>query len=146
MGAVDVDLLPRERFAERVHARLVAAGPQRVVVVQPHLPELANHIGVRHAGALYAGAYEAARALVLAALGELASRVRLSVAESRIQYEAMGVGPVTSVAATRGEGWESLHDDAATGRAATLETAVVSTGPGGETVVTLDLTWRVEPA
>jgi acyl-coenzyme A thioesterase PaaI-like protein len=146
MGAVDVDLIPRERFGEHVHARLLAAGPERSVVVQPDDPELTNHIGVRHAGALYAGAYEAARSLVLASLGELAAGARLTVAESRIAYEAMGVGAVTSVAAARGEAWKTARQELASGLPVTLDSAVVSTGPGGETVVTLDLTWRVEPA
>ena len=134
----------RDRFAERVHARVVETSAERAVVDQPDVPELGNHMGVRHAGALYAAAYEASRALVTAALGELADSVELFPWDSEIAYEAIAAGPVTSVAEPSGAGWADLAAGSPA-RSSELATEVTSRNAGDEIVLRLVLVWRITP-
>lgn len=83
---------------------MIACGPERATVVQPPAPELENHVGVRHASALHAAGYAAARALAEAAVG---SHARLRLKRSEIAYKAMGLGRLETVAEPADEGWEA---------------------------------------
>src|SRR5213080_1835085 len=102
------DLATTDPYAEHVLSRLVEAGPERAVVEQPPDPEVDNHVKVRHASALYAAAYEAARRLVLAALGERAASADVRLADSEIAYKQVGLGVITSTAVPDGPGWDSI--------------------------------------
>src|SRR5213080_3819500 len=109
------DLATTDPYAEHVLSRLVEATPGRAVVEQPMEPEVDNHVKVRHASALYAAAYEAARQLLIAALGDQADSVEVRLADSEIRYAAVGLGTLTSTAEPQGEGWSSLRDELAAG-------------------------------
>ena len=141
-----LDLTAPDDYAGYLRVTVVEAGPERAVVQQPPDPEVDNHVKVRHASALWTAGHEAARQLVLAALGERAASVDLSVAGSEIAYKQVGLGVLTSTAEPAGSGWDSLAADLDAGREAQLETAVVTADPGGKVVVTLDLRWSVKPA
>jgi hypothetical protein len=125
------------RYAERASAKVLEASPEVAVVEQAAAPELENHVGVRHASALYVGAFEASRALVLEAAGEHGARLSLEHVE--IAYEQMPIGVITSRAERAGEGWEAID-----GNGARLETLVTSTNEAGKTVARLSARWRVE--
>ena len=141
-----LDLTAPDAYADYLRVKVVEAGPERAVVEQPADPEVDNHVKVRHASALWTAAHEAARRLVLAALGDRAATVDLDVADSEIAYKQVGLGMLTSTAEPAGSGWDSLAADLDAGREAHLETAVVTADPGGKVVVTLDLRWSVKPA
>jgi hypothetical protein len=127
-------------YTQRAHSRVVEATPERAVVEQPGLRELDNHLGIRHASALYTTMYAAAQALVRAAVGESAS-ARLTA--STTTYPYVPVGLITSVAEPAGGDWEALRGGAAS--PAELQVRVESANEDGRTVSTLDSTWRVEP-
>ncbi len=141
-----VDVKGQDRYGEYCRTRLVEVAHERVVAEQPADPEVDNHVKVRHASALYAAAYETARQLVLAALGDRADSVEVGLVDSEIAYSQVGLGVVTSTAERQGEGWESLAEALDAGRPAEVETSVVSTNEDGKAVVTLGARWSVAPA
>jgi acyl-coenzyme A thioesterase PaaI-like protein len=140
------DLATSDPYSDYVLSRVTRATPERAVVEQPMEPEVDNHVKVRHASALYTAAYEAARQLVVAALGERAKSVEVRLADSEIRYTAVGLGLLTSTAEPRGTGWDSLAAGLDAGRTVELESFVSSDDPGGKTVATLATRWTVSPA
>src|SRR5881392_3987667 len=93
-----LDLIGNDAYAAYCRATVLEAGPERAAVEQPPEPEVDNHVKVRHASALYTAAYEAARQLVLAALGERAGSAEVRLADSEIRYTAVGLGLLKSTA------------------------------------------------
>lgn len=132
-----------EPFILRTQPRVVDAGPTRAVVEQAAAPELDNHVGVRHASALHAAGYEASRALLAAALGDLAARVEASLAESEISYTAVGLGLLTTTAEPTGEGWGDLAGALRSGDSVDLATALATVDEEGKVVARLRTTWTV---
>src|SRR3954465_13337980 len=128
------DLTTSDPYSDHVLSRVAGATPARAVVEQPMEPEVDNHVKVRHASALYTAAYEAARQLVLAALGDRAASVEVRLADSEIKYSAGGLGLLTSTAESRGAGWDTLSEHLDAGRDAELESFVSTDDPGGKTV------------
>jgi Domain of unknown function (DUF4442) len=127
-------------YAAHVGVRLLCASPLRARVEQPALAELDNHVGIRHASALYAAAWAASDALVRAALAAAGTTLRPRLADSEIRYEQVPLGPITTVAEPAGGDW------AAPAHAGTeLRVAATSTNDHGRTVVALATTWRVGP-
>jgi acyl-coenzyme A thioesterase PaaI-like protein len=139
------DLATSDPYSDHVLSRVTEATATRAVVEQPMEPEVDNHVKVRHASALYTAAYEAARQLVLAALGDRAGSVEVRLADSEIKYTAVGLGLLTSTAEPQGAGWDTLAEELDAGRAVELESFVSSDDPGGKTVATLAARWTVTP-
>jgi Domain of unknown function (DUF4442) len=127
-----------DAYATHVGVRLVAASPARAVVEQPALDVLDNHVGIRHASALYAAAWAASQALVLAALGERPAAGGVTLTDSEIRYEQVPLGLITTVAEPAGGDWDAPGRDGAE-----LRATAISTNDQGRTVVALDTTWRV---
>jgi hypothetical protein len=140
---VALDLMGNDAYAAYCRTTVVEAGPARAVVEQPPDPEVDNHVKVRHASALYAASYEAARQLVLAALGERAASAEMRLADSEIAYKQVGLGVVTSTAVPEGPGWDTLAADLDGGEDVQLDCTVDSLDPGGKTVVTLTTRWAI---
>ena len=138
-----MDLIENDAYAAYCRATVVDAGAERAVVQQPPDPEVDNHVKVRHASALYAAAYEAARQLVLAALGERAASADVRLADSEIAYKQVGLGVITSSAAADGPGWDTIAADLDAGGEVQLDCTVDSVDPGGKTVVTLTTRWAI---
>ena len=139
------DLAKTDPYSDHTLSRVLEATPAQAVVEQPMEPEVDNHVKVRHASALYAAAYEAARQLVIAALGDRVDSVEVRLADSEIRYAAVGLGTLTSTAEPQGDGWSSLRDELAAGSVAELESLVTTTDPDGKTVTTLSVKWQVKP-
>lgn len=132
-----------DQYCKQAMTQLAEASPERAVTEQPGALELDNHLGIRHASALFTTMYAASRALVLAAVGEAGTA---QFVESTTTYPFIPLGPVTSTAEPEGEGWDSLGAELEGGRAVELRTAVTSANEDGRTVSTLGATWRVEPS
>lgn len=139
------DLATTDPYAGHVLSRVTEATSERAVVEQPMEPEVDNHVKVRHASALYTAAYEAARQLVLAALGERAKSVEVHLADSEIRYTSVGLGLLKSTAEPQGEGWDSLAADLEAGKTVELESFVSTDDPEGKTVATLSTRWSISP-
>ena len=134
-----VDLTEQDPFAAAAEVRVAEASADRAVVEQPALRHLDNHVGVRHASALFTAGYEAARALVGAAVPGRSARAEL--VESECAYVNVGFGLITTTATPKGDGWDAL----ATGAPAEVEVAVAGVDEAGKTVVELTHRWRVAP-
>src|SRR3954469_20605593 len=93
---MSADLATKDPYADHTLSRVLEATPALAVVEQPMEPEVDNHVKVRHASALYAAAHEAARQLVIAALGDRAGSVEVRLADSEIRYTSVGLGTLTS--------------------------------------------------
>lgn len=138
---MSVEAVGPDPFVTQTQSRLVEASPRRAVVEQPAAAALDNHVGVRHASALHAAGYEASRALLSASL-DGPGRRDLSLVESEIEYTAVGLGPLTTVAEPAGDNWTRLGDLTEGGRV-TLDTAVTTSDAEGKPVARLRLSWSV---
>lgn len=137
---------PAEPFVDSAHVRVIEASSERAVVEQPAVQQLDNHVGVRHASALHAAAYEASRALVAAALAEHGTSTSMSLTESDISYTAVGLGLLTTTAQPSGPGWDMLDADIAEGSSVVLGCEVITTDEAGKAVVKMNASWALEPA
>jgi hypothetical protein len=134
-----VELTTTDPYATHCRATVLEAGPERAVVEQPADPEVDNHVKVRHASALYTAAFEAARQLVLAALGDRAADAEVKLADSEIAYTQVGLGMLTSTAEPAGGDWAKLDAE----WPIELDANVVTTDPEGKSVVTLTTRWSI---
>ena len=145
LRAMSVDVSGHDPYVDYSRVGVVDVAPERTVVEQPGDPELANHVRVRHASALYTLVYEGSRQLVLAALADPGDTVEVELLESEIAYKAVGLGPTRCVAEPTGDGWDSLAAATRAGRRVAVETAAVASDEAGKTVVTLEARWAVGP-
>jgi hypothetical protein len=120
------------------------ASPHLAVVEQPASRFLDNHVGVRHASALFTAAYEAARGLLAAALGGFADCASVHLVECEVEYVAVAMGAITTTAEPAGDGWSSLADDVVGPSCVDLDVAVVATNDKGRTVLRVTQRWHVD--
>jgi len=110
------------------------AGADRAVVQQDAAEVLDNHVGVRHASALFTAGHQASRALLATALGE---DVRKELLESDVQYVNVGFGLLTSTARPAGGAWPPLDAPVLE-----LEVEVATEDEQGKTVARINERWR----
>jgi acyl-coenzyme A thioesterase PaaI-like protein len=128
-------------------SNVVEADARHAVAQQRPAPELDNHAGVRHAGALFAVGYAASQALVAAALESKAESANAQMVESEIAYEKVVAGElVTATAEPAGEDWESLLARISGGEVVQLPTAVTLRNEAGKTVTAMSVCWQVTPS
>lgn len=143
---MDAQSIPHDPFVEHAETRLVELSPAHAVVEQPAATFLDNHVGVRHASALFTAGHEAARALVLGRLGDDAPGARAELVQSDVRYTNVGFGTVVSDAEPVGEEWETLAATIAAGQPVELLARVTGRNDAGKTVFTVDDRWSVAPA
>jgi hypothetical protein len=110
------------------------ADADRAVVQQGAAEVLDNHVGVRHASALFTAGHQAARALLTAALG---GRARLELLESDVHYVNVGFGLLTSTARPAGGAWPPLDAPVLE-----LEVDVTTEDEQGKMVAQIAERWR----
>jgi acyl-coenzyme A thioesterase PaaI-like protein len=134
-------------FLEFAGSIVVEADASHAVAEQHAAPELDNHAGGRHAGALYTVGYAASRALVAAALGPERESARAQMVDSKIAYEKVVTsGVVTASAEPAGEDWEDLLARISDGEAVQLPTSVTLRNEAGKAVTAMSVRWQVDPA
>jgi acyl-coenzyme A thioesterase PaaI-like protein len=134
-------------FLEFAGSNVLEADARHAVAEQRPAPELDNHAGVRHAGALFTVGYAASRALVAAALEAKAESAKAQMVDSEIAYEkVVSGGLVTATAEPAGEDWESLLARISAGEAVQLPTSVTLQDEAGKTVTAMSVCWQVTPA
>lgn len=134
-------------FLEFAGSNVVEADARHAVAEQRPAPELDNHAGVRHAGALFTVGYAASRALVAAALEAKAESAKAQMVDSEIAYEkVVSGGLVTATAEPAGEDWESLLARISAGEAVQLPTSVTLQDEAGKTVTAMSVCWQVTPS
>jgi acyl-coenzyme A thioesterase PaaI-like protein len=131
-------------FLEFTASSVVEADEVHAVAEQRATPQLDNHAGVRHAGALFAVGYAASRALVAAALGPYSVVARMS--DSEVSYDKVVAGQrVTATAEPSAADWELLLQRAAAGESVILPTTVTLRNEEGKTVTAMSVCWQAEP-
>jgi Domain of unknown function (DUF4442) len=110
------------------------ADADHAVVQQGAAEALDNHVGVRHASALFTAGHQASRELLAAVLGV---RARLELLESDVHYVNVGFGLLTSTARPAGGAWPPLD-----GRVLELEVEVTTEDEHGKTVAKIVERWR----
>ncbi|HEY8951667.1 MAG TPA: DUF4442 domain-containing protein [Candidatus Dormibacteraeota bacterium] len=142
-----VNRMPDEDpFLEFAGSNVVEADARHAVAQQCPAPELDNHAGVRHAGALFTVGYAASRALVAAALESKAESAKAQMVDSEIAYEKLVSGElVTASAEPAGDDWESLLARISDGEAVKLPTSVTLRNEEGKTVTAMTVCWQVTP-
>ncbi len=140
-------MLEEDPFLEFAGSNVVEVDSRHAIAQQRPAPELDNHAGVRHAGALFTVGYAASRALVAAALESKAQSARAQMVDSEIAYEKMVSGElVTATAEPAAADWESLLARASAGEAVQLPTSVTLRNEAGKTVTAMSVCWQVTPA
>lgn len=121
-------------LAQRAGTTVVEEAPERAVVVQGDEPALSNHVGVRHASALYLAALEASRRLALATAREQRHDASVELAESDIRYGAVPTGTIVCTAVRSAD----------PPRPGAVDVHVVAESDGRE-VAALSARWTVGP-
>ncbi len=102
MGPVtDFDLIAKGMtqavpFAGHLDLEIVEVGEGEATVVLPERPELKNHVGSQHAGALFTAAETASGAAFVGAFAERMGDVTPLARSAEISYERIANGPITA--------------------------------------------------
>jgi uncharacterized protein (TIGR00369 family) len=135
-------------FVGYLDLRIESISSGEATVVLPDKPELKNHVGTQHAGALFTAAETASGAAFVGAFAERMGEVRPLARSAEISYEKIARGEVTARARLAVPAAEAL---------ATLDSEGVVQFPceielldgDGATVATATVRWHVrktEPA
>jgi Domain of unknown function (DUF4442) len=138
-------IVSEDPFAPSGSSNVLEADASHAVAEQRPAPELDNHIGARHAGALYAVGYAASRAMVVAALGQRSGPLGLRLIDSEVVYEKAATGAITAIAEPGSGDWEALLSRASRSEKTQLPTSVTLRNEDGQTVTTMSVLWQVAP-
>ena len=81
-------------FAAHLGVEITGVGPGEATVVLPERPELGNHVGSQHAGALFTVAETASGAAFVGAFAERMGDVTPLAKSAEISYERIARGPI----------------------------------------------------
>lgn len=81
-------------FAGHLGLEIKSVAPGEAVVVLPERPELTNHVGSQHAGALFTAAETASGAAFVGAFVERMGEVTPLARSAEISYEKIAKGPI----------------------------------------------------
>jgi acyl-coenzyme A thioesterase PaaI-like protein len=81
-------------FAGHLNLEITEVGPGHAVVRLPERPELTNHVGSQHAGALFTVAEAASGAAFVGAFAERLGEVTPLARSAEISYEKIAKGPI----------------------------------------------------
>src|SRR3954453_14091755 len=96
---IDFDLIAKGMtqavpFAGYLDLEITEVGDGEAVVVLPDRPELKNHVGSQHAGALFTAAETASGAAFVGAFAERMGDVTPLARSAEIAYEKIAKGPI----------------------------------------------------
>ena len=83
-------------FVEHLGIEIVEVGPGEATVRLPSRPELTNHVGSQHAGALFTAAETASGAAFVGAFAIRMGDVTPLARAAEISYERIASGPITA--------------------------------------------------
>jgi uncharacterized protein (TIGR00369 family) len=83
-------------FVGHLNLEITEISEGEATVVMPERPELLNHVGSQHAGALFTAAETASGAAFVGAFAERMSELTPLARSAEISYEKVAVGPVTA--------------------------------------------------
>ena len=129
-------------FAGFVGVEVASIGEGESLVVLPDRPELANHVGSQHAGALFTAAEAASGAAFLGAFAERLAELTPLARSAEISYDRVARGPIEARAKLGVPVAEALATLDAEGKVV-FPCEVVLTDSDGNQVATASVDWHV---
>jgi acyl-coenzyme A thioesterase PaaI-like protein len=129
-------------FAGHLELEITKVGEGEATVVLPDRPELKNHVGSQHAGALFTAAETASGAAFVGAFAERMGDVTPLARSAEIAYEKIANGPITASATLGVDAAEALATLDADGKVEFPCEVELSDGDG-QRVATATVHWHV---
>jgi uncharacterized protein (TIGR00369 family) len=129
-------------FAGFLGLEITDVGEGEAVVVLPERPELANHVGSQHAGALFTAAEAASGAAFVGAFAERLGEVTPLARSAEISYEKVARGPIEARATLGVAAADALATLDREGKVV-FPCDIVLTDPEGLQVATATVQWHV---
>jgi uncharacterized protein (TIGR00369 family) len=147
MADVDFDLIAKGMtqavpFAGLLELEITQVAEGEATVVLPERPELKNHVGSQHAGALFTVAETASGAAFVGAFAERMGDVTPLARSAEISYEKIANGPITAKARLGVPPAQALETLDADGKVE-FPCAVELTDSDGTVVATANVRWHV---
>src|SRR4051795_3389122 len=144
---IDFDLIAKGMtqavpFAGYLDLEITEVGDGEAVVVLPDRPELKNHVGSQHAGALFTAAEAASGAAFVGAFAEKLADVTPLARGAEISYEKIAKGPIDATAKLGVSKAEALETLGAEGKVV-FPCAIVLTDAEGKQVASATVEWHL---
>ena len=135
--------LSSDPLIEFAGCSVLEAGPSRAVASQAQAPELSNHVGARHAGALFTVGYAASRALVKAALEAEGEDLEAQMSEAEVVYEKVVMAGTVAATAEPAGDWAQALARVTTDQPGRLQTTVTLRNQSEVMVMVMSVGWDV---
>ncbi|HEY0391394.1 MAG TPA: DUF4442 domain-containing protein [Solirubrobacterales bacterium] len=129
-------------FAEYLGLEITSVSEGKAVVRLPERPELTNHVGSQHAGALFTVAETASGAAFVGAFAERMGDVTPLARGAEISYEKIAKGPIDATAKLGVPPAEALSTLDAEGKVV-FPCEIELTDASGQRVATATVQWHV---
>jgi acyl-coenzyme A thioesterase PaaI-like protein len=129
-------------FAGHINVEITEISEGKATVLLPDLPELKNHVGSQHAGALFTAAETASGAAFVGAFAERMGDVTPLARSAEIAYEKIANGEITAKATLGVDAAEALATLDAEGKVEFPCEVELSDGEG-QRVATATVHWHV---
>jgi uncharacterized protein (TIGR00369 family) len=144
---IDFDLIAKGMtqavpFAGHLDLEITEVGEGEATVVLPDRPELKNHVGSQHAGALFTAAETASGAAFVGAFAERMGDVTPLARSAEIAYEKIANGAITATATLGVDAAEALATLDAEGKVE-FPCEVELSDKDGQRVATATVHWHV---
>jgi acyl-coenzyme A thioesterase PaaI-like protein len=116
--------------------------PGRGVVVLPDTPEVKNHVGSQHAGALFSAGEAASGGAFLATFADMLGEVTPLAESAEIAYRKIARGPITATGRLTADREAIVAELESEGRAR-FPVEVELTDPDGNVVAEMTVRWYV---
>jgi uncharacterized protein (TIGR00369 family) len=129
-------------FVGHLNLEITEISDGEATVVMPERPELLNHVGSQHAGALFTAAETASGAAFVGAFAERMADVTPLARSAEISYEKIAVGPITAKAKL-GISSAKAHETLDADGKVEFPCAVELTDADGQVVAAANVRWHV---
>jgi uncharacterized protein (TIGR00369 family) len=129
-------------FIGHLGLEIAEVGPGEARVILPRRPELTNHVGSQHAGALFTAAEAASGAAFVGAFAVRMGDVTPLARRAQIEYLKVANGPITARGVLGVEAAEALATLDAEGKVE-FPCEIELTDSGGDVVATATVEWHV---